>query len=90
MNLSLRFSPKKKKPTAKRGGGGKQGSSQPGMPGSRVRKRVGSSASSQLFDDEQDDSDDDLDQGLLSPHEISQLTDSLNKVNCLNHYFIAG
>ena len=40
---------------------------------------MGSSASSQMFDDEPDDSDDDL-ESHLSPHEISQLTDSLNKV----------
>ena len=45
-----------------------------------MRKRVGSSASSQIFDDEPDDSDDDL-ESHLSPHEISQLTDSLNKVD---------
>ena len=47
-----------------------------------MRKRVGSSASSQMFDEEPDDSDDDL-ESHLSPHEISQLTDSLNKVNWL-------
>ena len=45
-----------------------------------MRKRVGSSASSQMFDEEPDDSDDDL-ESHLSPPEISQLTDSLNKVS---------